>query len=249
VKQVVLQCSLLSNFDNGKYSAEEIATKAMLCQKAGACVVHVHRNKLYSLDEFIRMAQMLEVNNGPALNLSVSDYKEVISLPSKMPSSIRFASMQSSDCRVFGTKVIQSLQSAKAQMKDYFDHGFIPELILFNRQGVENCLELYQSYPHQFYPNVHLGFPDEFPATQEIVSEIMEKLRPCGLVSFNVFNNQDDDLLDYIIRSSGHIRSGLEDSDYYGKKKAIDSVEIMLHIAERARLCGYEPTSAAFIKE
>jgi uncharacterized protein (DUF849 family) len=239
----------LSNFDKRKYFAEEIATKAMRCQKAGACVVHVHRNKLYSLDEFIRMAQMLVVNNGPSLNLSLSDYKEMIASPLKRPSSIRFASMQSSNCLVFGTKVTQSLQSAKAQLEDYLENGLIPEVVLFNQQGIENCLEMYQAYPRQFYPNVQLGYPDELPATKEIVSKIMEQLRPCGFVSFNVLNNQDDDLLEHIILSGGHIRSGLEDSDYCGRRKAVDSSEIMLHIVERIRLYGYEPASAAFNKE
>ena len=146
MKKLFLQCSLLSFFDKKQYSSEEIFNMAMLCQKAGASVVHVHINKLGSLDEFMQMARSLEAQNGPALNLSISDYKEVISLKGEIPSSIKFAAMQGANCCVFGNTVIQSLDEAKTQMKEYLENAFIPEVIVFNWYGVKTV-----SYTHLIY--------------------------------------------------------------------------------------------------
>lgn len=46
--------------------------------------------------------------------------------------------------------------------------------------------------------------------------------------SFAIYNNQNDDIVKYIIKHNGHIRAGMEDSIYCGNRKAADNKHFII---------------------
>ena len=242
--QVILQGSLLSHLDRKIYSVEEIVQLAIKCRKKGACMVHLHAYKVGGVQPFLEMARALELLNGPMLNISVSDYQNLISRGQELPRNIVSAAMHGGDCTVFGTIIQNSYAQVEADAERYLNAGIFPEVSIFNRRGVENCIRLNQKYHKQFFVGVYLGYPGEAEATKRNILEISERLKDCLFYQFILYNNQDDELYRYILECGGHLRSGMEDNLYCGARLAKDCVDHMEHLSGIIRAYGMEPAPA-----
>lgn len=228
--ELLLQCSLFSHFDNNVYSAEYVLEKALMCKRAGVSAIHVHLNKFNSMDEFLRLAYLLEVYNGPLLNISANDVMTTIQYGANGYKSIGFAAIQGGTATVFGNKINQTMQKASEEIEMLLQNGIIPEISVFNFESVENCINLYNRFGNQFYVGIYMGYPGGMDSSMLNVERVMDLLEKIPVVSFTIYNNQNDDLIRYILERGGHLRSGLEDSMYCGSALAMDSIDIMNHI-------------------
>lgn len=231
-KHIMLQCSLFSHFDTSVYTADQVLELALKCKKKGVSAIHVHISKLGTVDEFLRLAKLLDKNDGPFMNISVNDAKAIMGRNLQNIKSIVCSAMQGSNANVFGNIISQSLNHAVGEMSEILARGLIPEVSIFNFEGVRNCLELQRLFPSKFYVGVYLGYPGELPATQDTIRKIQLDLDECAFVSFTLYNNQCDSLTRSIIDHGGNIRIGLEDSVYCGSKKTDNVLEMIDHTTE-----------------
>ena len=245
-KKVILQGSLLSHLDHKVYSAAEIVSLALRCQKEGACMVHVHLYKLGGIRQFLEMARRLEALNGPMLNISVSDFKALTDPKAERPHNIVSAAMHGGSCTVFGTPIQQSYEQAEAEMAQYLETGMVPEVSIFNWEGVNNCVKLNQKYGRRFFVGAYLGYPGGMEATKQNILQVADRLKECWFCSFVLYNNQNDELYRYILHCGGHLRSGMEDNLYCGDRLADDCPAHMRHLSAIIRACGMEADRGFF---
>lgn len=222
------------------YTVEEASTVALQCQKAGATMVHIHMYKLGSIMEFMRMAELLEQNDGPFINLSVSDFHAYNSWEGKRTPIIKSAALHASDCIEFSNHISQSYEKLIREMEQYLNVGFIPEICIFNKEGAENCAKLNQIFPKMFYTCTYLDYPEGLEATETNIMWMNNVLKDCRFNSFAIYNNKNDNIVKYIIKHEGHIRAGMEDSIYCGNRKVTNSIEIISHMARLVEESGYE---------
>ena len=228
-KDLILQCSLFSHFDNNMYFPEYVLEKALMCKRVGVSVIHVHLNKFKTIDDFLKLAHLLEVNDGPLLNISANDVITAIECAASGYKSIACAAMQGGSATIFGNTINQTIQKANEEIERLLQNGIIPEISVFNFESIGNCIELYNKYGKQFYVGVYMGYPGGMVASISNVESIMDSLNMIPVISFTIYNNQDDELIKHIVEIGGHLRSGLEDSLYCGNCVAIDSIDIMMH--------------------
>ena len=228
--ELLLQCSLFSHFDNNVYSAEYVLEKALICKRVGVSAIHVHLNKFNSIDEFLRLAYLLDVCDGPLLNISANDVMTAIQYGANDYKAIGFAAIQGGTATVFGNRINQTMQKASKEIEMLLQNGIIPEVSVFNFESVENCINLYDKFGKQFYVGIYMGYPGGMDSSALNVGKVMDLLEKIPVVSFTIYNNQNDNLVRYILERGGHLRSGLEDSMYCGSVLAKDSIDIMNHI-------------------
>lgn len=226
-KHVMLQCSLFSHFDTNVYTADQVLALSLRCKEMGASAIHVHINKLGTVEEFLRLAKLLDRYNGPFLNISANDANAIMGRNVRNLQSIVCSAMQGGNANVFDNIISQSLEQAISAMAEIIERGLIPEVCVFNYESVRNCQELQKLFPSKFLVGVYLGYPGELPATQDTIKNILQQLKACAFVSFTLYNNQCDFLTRSIIDGGGNIRIGLEDSVYCGTKIA-DSIFEMI---------------------
>lgn len=239
---LILQCSLFSHFDDNVYSPEYVLEKALMCKQVGVSAIHVHLSKFKSIDDFFRFAQLLEESNGPLLTLSANDVETAIKYGASGYKSIALASVQGGSATVFGNRIYQTMQKASEGIERLLLNGIIPEISVFNFESVENCISLYAKFNKKFYVGVYMGYPGGMDASKLNVEKVMELLKKIPVISFTIYNNQNDELIKFIVERGGHLRSGLEDTMYCGNIAAVDSIEIMKYINHLVESSGVRKT-------
>lgn len=232
---IILQCSLFSHFDDKKYKPEVVFDLARECRRNGASIIHVHIDKFETYNEFIMFVKILDQIDAPMLSLGA---KDVLSIKQSDLNNIRSwgcAAVQGGDATIFGNIIVQPYKKLYKEVSMLRSYDIIPEVSIFNFEAANNCNRLQIDIGHAFYVGVYMGYPGGIEATKNNVNKIMHKLSSIPVIFFTVFNNQDDDLLRYIIRVGGHIRSGLEDTIYCGKNVAENTEDVISYIGKIVR--------------
>lgn len=237
---LVLQCAMLSHLEEKVYSVDELYDMVLECSKYGASCIHIHIDKVGGIENFYRLARMLEANDDIVLNIGVSDYSKIEEKLDTKPNNIKIVSVHICDTMVFGKKMIQTYENAVLEINKCISNNFFVELNVFNWKGVLCAKKLNELFPGKFYVGVYLGYPDELEASEENISRIIKELQECSFVSFAIYNNEDDELIKYIYKNGAHLRCGLEDSIYCNGKEAASSVEMVKHYSKMACDMGRE---------
>lgn len=240
MRKTIIQCSMFSHLEKKIYSAEEASEIALQCQKEGAVMVHAHMYKLGSIEEFMRMIELIEMADGPLINLSVSDFETYNSWKGRKSYLIKSAAIHGGNCTVFGRQIVQPFEKIIRELEQYFNADIIPEISIFNKEGAENCAKLNQLFPKMFFTGIYLNYPNELEATEDNILWFNDVLKDCRFNSFGIYNNKTDDIVKYIINQGGQIRCGMEDSIYCGSREASNSIEITRHMAGLVKASGYE---------
>lgn len=233
MKNTFLQISLLSHESNEIYPAEKVAKLAMECGVEGAQMIHVHIYKLGSIEEFMKMIYILEENQGPFINLSVSDFEKYVRWTGKKSPIVKSAAIHGYNCRVFGNKIEQTYELLEQGIRRYISEGILPEVSIFNKEGAEICAKLNRVFPNQFFVGVYLDYPDELEATPENIEWIAKKLGCCKFVCYAVYYKLTEEHVNVILKNGGHLRCGLEDGEMYFGKKLEDVVDITRIVAKK----------------
>lgn len=227
---LILQCSLFAHFDDNVYSPEYVLEKALMCKQVGVSAIHVHLSKFKTIDDFFRFAQLLEDSNGPLITLSANDVETAIKYDASDYKSIAIASVQGGSATVFGTHIYQTMKKTSEEIEKLLQNGIIPEVSVFNFESIKNCISLYNKFNRKFYVGVYMGYPGGMDASKINIEKVMELLKKIPMISFTIYNNQNDELIKFIVERGGHLRSGLEDTMYCGNVAAVDSIEIMKYL-------------------
>ncbi|MBR6504158.1 MAG: 3-keto-5-aminohexanoate cleavage protein [Clostridia bacterium] len=220
----IIFVALYSYLDKNKYTESEIIAEIKKCYKKGASIVHFHVNKVVNgVEGFLNILKKIEEYD-IVVAISLSDYELIKDKEIKNKCTV---SLHASSCYVFNNKIIQEYEDVENKIKEYLKNGFIPELSIFNKEGIENAIKLNNKYAGKFIASVYLGYPNELEVSIETIRDVCSKLKKCNLVSIAIYNNNNLDYTEEIIKNNAIIRVGLEDSMYNGNKLAKNNVEIL----------------------
>ena len=94
--------ALFSHEEKKVYSPREAAQIALDCKRVGAQMVHIHLYKLGGIKLFMDMVSILEKNNGPLVNISISDVEEVLNWNGRKSNLIKSVVVHGADAVIFG---------------------------------------------------------------------------------------------------------------------------------------------------
>ena len=146
--------------------------------------------------------------------------------------------MHASSCKVFDKEFYYKFDEIVKKAKEYLAEGFLPEMSVFNEEGLENCIELNKMFEKEFMVGVYLDYPNGMKATKMNIERICNKLKDCRKISFAIYNNQKDYFIEDIIKNGANVRIGLEDNIYNGEKIAKNNAEVIekvLNIKQKSK--------------
>lgn len=224
----VLFVALYSYLDKNKYSEDEIISEIEKCYKKGASMVHFHINKVKNgIVGFFNILKRIEKLN-ILIAISLSDYKEIMdNIGKNKITNLCSVSLHASSCKVFNNVINQEYNIVEERLKEYLKNGFIPELSIFNEKGIENAIKLDKKYHGKFIASIYLGYPNELEATIENINMICSKLQDCSFLSIAIYNNNNLELTEEIIKKNAIVRVGIEDSIYNGPQLAQNNEEVL----------------------
>lgn len=224
MKDNVVFVALYSYLDKNKYTEEEIIEEIKKCYNKGASIIHFHINKVANgVDGFLNILKKIKEYN-IIIAISLSDYNLI---KDKKIDNKCTVSLHASSCTVFNNIISKEYNEVEDTLKEYLNNGFIPELSIFNKQGIENAIKLNDKYRNKFIASVYLGYPNELEANVENIRMVCSKLKNCSLISIAIYNNNKLRLIEEIIDNNCIVRVGLEDSIYNGEKIANSNEEIL----------------------
>lgn len=211
------QITFFSYFDNKKYLKEDIVWLAKECKAYGVQAVHFHLDKLQEKSDIIEIAR--ELKDIIAVSLSKIDFDFAESLGAVKDGAIRHVSLQASECVLFNKKIMQSYDNLVKECSKYKKYALVPEVHVFNQQGVINCLKLFDK-DKDFIPVVNLGYSEDFPIEIDLIKNICKQFHDFSNYYFVLYNNKKEEYYKEIYRNGGGIRIGLEDNSFCGEQVA-----------------------------
>lgn len=224
MKSNIVFVALYSYLDKNKYTEEEILAEIKRCYDKGASIVHFHVNKVANgVEGFLNILKKIQKYN-IVVAISLSDYNLIKDIQIENKCTV---SLHASSCRVFYNIIIKEYEEVEDTIKEYLERGFIPELSIFNEEGIENAIKLNDKYNDRFIASVYLGYPNELEASLENIKMVCSKLKNCSSVSIAIYNNTNLKFIEEIINNNCIVRVGLEDSIYNGDKIANNNEEVL----------------------
>lgn len=191
-------------------------------------MVHFHINKVKNgIEGFFNILKRIEKLD-ILIAISLSDYKEIIdNIGKNRINNLCSVSLHASSCNVFNNIIKQEYNAVEEKFEEYSKNGFIPELSIFNEAGIENAIKLNKKYHDKFIASIYLGYPNELEATIENIDMICSKLEDCSFLSIAIYNNNNLELTEEIIKKNAIVRVGIEDSIYNGPQLAKSNEEVL----------------------
>lgn len=126
------------------------------------------------------------------------------------------------DCVVFGNQIKKSFDELKSDICEYRENGYIPEVSIFNREGVKTCVELNKLFPRQFCVGVYLNYADGMDANLTTISWLAKELKECLFVCYTIYDEITEEQVRTILACGGSIRTGLEDARVFLGERIVE---------------------------
>lgn len=233
---------------NVPISPDEIIQTGILCEKAGASIIHIHARN--PVDEsastdfavFQEICQglkqetdlILQISTGGRAGMDYEKRSERLSLKPEMASlttgSVNFPTMVYAN----SPDLIASLAG------DMKIHGIKPEIEVFDTSMIQNALDLADkgliSRPIHF--DFVMGLKGAIPATIENLVHLKNSIPPGSTWTAAGIGPHQLPMCVHAIAMGGHARVGLEDCIYFSKGKLATNEQLVSRIAELSSILG-----------
>lgn len=229
-------------------SPDEIIQDGILCEKAGASIIHVHARN--PVDEspstdvgiFREIYQglkqetnlIIQISTGGRAGMAYEERSKRLTLAPEMASlttgSVNFAS----------SVYANSPQLIKNLAQDMKTHGIKPEIEVFDTSMINNALDLVKKgvveTPLHF--NFVLGLKGAIPATIENLVHLKNCIPVKSTWTVAGIGAAQLSMGGHAIAMGGHVRVGLEDNIYFSKGVNASNALLVERMVQLSRLMG-----------
>lgn len=233
---------------NVPISPDEIIQEGILCEKAGASIIHVHARN--PVDEspstdtaiFKEIHQglkqetnlIIQISTGGRAGMAYEERSERLALASEMASlttgSVNFASS------VYANSP-QLIEYLAQDMKTY---GIKPEIEVFDTSMISNALDLVKKDLVQtpLHFDFVLGLKGAIPATIENLVHMKNCIPADSTWTVAGIGAAQLSMGVHAIAMGGHVRVGLEDNIYFSKGIKASNVQLVDRMVQLSHLMG-----------
>ncbi len=238
------------NNPNVPIRPDEIIQTGILCEKAGASIIHVHaRNSVdetasteFHLFEEIHKGLkqetnlIIQISTGGRAGMEYEQRCERLSLKPEM------ASLTTGSVNFPSSVYVNSPDLISALAKDMKTHGIKPEIEVFDTSMIQNALNLSGQglIDQPLHFDFVMGLKGAIPATIENLVHLKNSIphgstwTVAGIGAFQL------PMGIHAIAMGGHVRVGLEDCIYFSKGKLASNEQLVNRIVQLSNIMGRE---------
>lgn len=229
---------------------DEIIQTGILCQRAGASIIHIHaRNPVDETPStdfqiFKEIVQGLEqetnliiqISTGGRAGMAYEQRSERLTLKPEM------ASLTTGSVNFPTSVYANSPDLIQALAKDMKTHGIKPEIEVFDVSMIQNALDLVDL--GLMTPPLHfdfvLGLKGAIPASIENLVHLKNSIPPGSTWTVAGIGANQLPMGVHTIAMGGHVRVGLEDCIYFRKGELASNPQLVERMVQASLLMGRE---------
>ena len=238
------------NNPNVPIRPDEIIQTGILCEKAGASIIHVHaRNPVdetasteFHLFEEIHKGLkqetnlIIQISTGGRAGMEYEQRCERLSLKPEM------ASLTTGSVNFPSSVYVNSPDLISALAKDMKTHGIKPEIEVFDTSMIQNALNLSGQglIDQPLHFDFVMGLKGAIPATIENLVHLKNSIPHGSTWTVAGIGPFQLPMGIHAIAMGGHVRVGLEDCIYFSKGKLASNEQLVNRIVQLSNIMGRE---------